>query len=364
MRPILVDAHEDLAWNMVAYGRDYRYAAVESRQKEQESGNLVPDGDTLLGWPDYQKGRVALVFGTLFAPPLAEERKQWEQFAYQTPDEAHNLYMQQLECYHQLTGENPDMFRLVTDRRTLAEVLADWQDESREAHPVGIVPLMEGAEGIRTPDELDFWWARGLRIIGLAWMATRYSGGTRSPGPLTTAGRNLLKAMAAYPFVLDISHMDPLAARQALDVYEGPVIASHANPLGMLPGSNSNRHLPDDVIRSLIERDAVIGTVIFNLFLHPEWRRGDRRDGITLETVANHMDYICQMAGSARHVGIGSDFDGGYGVQSVPADVDTIADLQKLADVLARRGYSEQDIAQILGENWLRVLQSALPEEA
>ncbi len=364
MKPIIVDAHEDLAWNIFAYGRDYTRSVEETRRLERGSTTVERNGDALLGWPEYQRGRVALVFGTLFAPPRQGNRYAGDEKAYATAEEANRLYWQQLDIYHRLVDAHPDKFRLVTGRGGLQAVLEAWEAEPEASQAVGIVPLMEGADGIRGPDELPRWWERGLRLIGLAWTATRYSGGTRAPGPLTAAGRELLQAMADYPFVLDLSHMDSLAARQALDLYQGPIIASHANPAAMLPGVESNRHLPDDVIRSLVARDGVIGVVVFNLFLKAGWRRGDPREAVTLETVADHIDYICQMVGSARHVGLGSDFDGGFGVQAAPAGIDSVADLQKLTEVLARRGYSQADIAAILGGNWVRVLQNALPEEA
>ncbi len=67
------------------------------------------------------------------------------------------------------------------------------------------------------------------------------------------------------------------------------------------------------------------------------------------------------MAGDARHVGLGSDFDGGFGLNSVPAGIDTIADLQKLGPILEMKGYNDEEVAAILGENWLRHLRTYLP---
>jgi membrane dipeptidase len=208
---------------------------------------------------------------------------------------------------------------------------------------------------------LDEWWEAGLRMIGPAWAGTRFCGGTREPGPLTEAGRALLEGMAEIGYTLDLSHMDELSARQSLDLYEGPVIASHANAAVLLPGYDGNRLLPDEVIKGLIARDGIIGVVPFCAFLNSDWKRGAARTGITLETLAAHVDHICQIAGNARHVGLGSDFDGGFGLEAVPADIDTIADLQKLAPILEAKGYNDQEVAAILGENWLRHLRTYLP---
>ena len=178
---------------------------------------------------------------------------------------------------------------------------------------------------------------------------------------MTAEGYELLDAMSSYGYGLDISHMDEKAALQALDSYPGPVIASHSNALALLKGSESNRHLSDRVIHGLLEREGVIGIVLFNSFLRAGWKIGDPRQLTNLDMVAGQIDYICQMAGDARHVGIGSDFDGGLGVQSVPPEIDTVADLQKIKSLLADKGYQPDDIAAIMGQNWLDRLVEILP---
>lgn len=172
----------------------------------------------------------------------------------------------------------------------------------------------------------------------------------------------MLEAMAECGFMLDISHMDPKAALQALDRYSGQVIASHSNAVALLKNYEGNRHLPDEVIRSLLEHDGVIGIVPLNSFLLPGWRPSDGRHQVTLQHVVAQIDYICQLAGDAAHVGLGTDFDGGFGVESVPLEIDTIADLQKLSPLLAEKGYTEADIQAVFSGNWLRKLSSILPE--
>ncbi len=368
--PLIVDAHEDIAYNMLNFGRDYTHPAEETRRLEKETGSSAPahTGQTMLGWPDYVRGGVAVIFGTLFVTPIRRRQGEWDKQAYADFEQAHRLYRGQLETYHELADRHPDKFRLVGTRSELETVLTFWTrpDEDRSAaetgQPVGIVPLMEGAEGIRNPSELAEWWELGLRIIGLAWAGTRFCGGTHDPGPLTQAGRELLEAMADVGFTLDLSHMDPLSARQSLDAYPGPILASHANAAALLPGYDGNRLLPDDVIRGIISREGIIGVVPFCKFLDNYWKSGDRRDKITLETLAAHIDHICQMAGDSRHVGLGTDFDGGFGLEAAPAGVETIADLQKLAPVLAAKGYNNEEIAAVLGENWLRHLKTNLPK--
>jgi membrane dipeptidase len=360
---LIIDSHCDLAWNMLNYGRDYTRPAAETREKEK--GTSVPDqnGDTLIGWPDYQSGQVAVVFSTLFAAPIRRKEGDWDKLCYKDYDEAHRLYMDQLRLYHQLADSRPDYFRLIFNSKDLHGHISEWRDASKKERPVGLVVLMEGAEGIRDIDELAEWHEMGVRLIGLAWAGTRYSGGTRDPGPLTEEGRRLLKAMADFNFTLDLSHMDEQSALEAIDLYEGPVAASHVNCLALLPNFPTNRHFSDRVLRGVIERGGVIGNVPLNAFLKSGWNRkaGSRREEVSLDTFAAHIDHVCQLAGDSLHAGIGSDFDGGFGVQSVPPEIDTIADLHKLVPLLAARGYTESDAENILGLNWLNFLQRNLP---
>jgi membrane dipeptidase len=116
------------------------------------------------------------------------------------------------------------------------------------------------------------------------------------------------------------------------------------------------------MIAQLAERDGVIGVVPYNAFLTPRYHPGDPKYVTSLVTIVDVIDHICQVTGSARHVGLGTDFDGGLGVEHVPAGIDTIADLQKLVTPLQERGFTAEQIAAIFHGNWLRVLMAGLPE--
>jgi membrane dipeptidase len=229
-------------------------------------------------------------------------------------------------------------------------------------YPVGLLPLMEGADCILDFGQLEDWWELGLRLLGPAWAGTRFCGGTKEPGPLTADGRKLLAAMADLGFTLDLSHMDEPAVLEALDLYPGQIVATHANCLALMPEHEFNRLLSERVIHGILERDGMIGVVPFNTFLKDGWLLGkSNRDEVSLTHLVDHIDHICQLAGDARHVGIGTDFDGGFGLQSTPKEIDTIADLQKLVPLLSARGYSEEDAAAILGRNWINQLNRSLP---
>lgn len=359
---IIIDAHQDLVWNMLTFGRDYTLSAEETRQREVDSPAPQLNGDTLLGWPDYQRGRVAVVFATLFAAPIRRQLGAWDKLVYADSEQAFALYNAQLDAYQRLTDDHPDKFLRVETQVDLDNILLHWESSAEETHPVGLVLLMEGAECVRTPEELEAWWARGVRLIGPAWVGTRFCGGTHEPGPLTKEGHALLEAMAEFGFSLDISHMDEEAALQALDIYPGAVIASHANAAALLKDVESNRFLSDRLLHGLIARDGIVGIVPYNKFLRWGWTRSAGRELVTLAEVAAQIDYVCQMAGDALHVGLGTDFDGGFGVQDAPQGIDTIADLQKLIPILAEKGYTEKDIAAILAGNWSSLLRKTLPK--
>jgi membrane dipeptidase len=386
-QPMIIDGHQDISWNMLTFGRDYTLDAVETRQRESTTRVPEYNGNTLLGWREYQQGRVVLALASLFAAPIRFKEGEWDVLVYEDDRRAAELYRRQVDAYTRLVEQHPDRFRLVKKRADLDDLLAHWNNraldyaspgeemdnhvESNSAqgerttggHPVGLVMIMENAEAVRSPEELEEWWHLGVRQIGPAWGGTRFCGGTKEPGPLTGEGRALLEAMADIGFGLDIAHMDESAALEALDIYPGSVVSSHGNALSLLKGSQSNRHLSDRVIAGLVERGGLAGIVPYNAFLKAEWVKGDRRELVGLDRVIAQIDYICQIAGDALHTAIGSDFDGGFGWESVPREINTLADLQKIPPLLYEKGYTESDIDAIMGENWLRVLRRILPGE-
>lgn len=373
---IIVDAHQDLAWNMLNFGRDYSRSASETRRLEAGSQTPSINGDTLLGWPDYIRGEVALIFCSIFACPERLRRGAWERQFYSNTSAAQRVYSAQIDAYRRLFSEHPDKFQPVTRLEDLQTLQSSWQkyqertalfSESKIEKPscpaVGLLISMEGAEAVGAPSELESWWEKGVRIIGPAWAGTRFCGGTHEPGPMTKEGFALLEVMADFGFGLDLSHMDERACLQALDAYPGPVLASHSNVQALLKGSDSNRYLSDQLISNLTERGGVIGVMPYNVFIKPGWKKGDSRHEVSLLHLVAHIDHICQITGTARHVALGSDFDGGFGLQSAPLEIDTIADLQMLTPLLAERGYSHKEITGVLGLNWLNWLKKVLPAD-
>ena len=370
MEFLIVDAHQDLAYNSLTFGRDYRRSVKETRAAEVDSINIERTGQTQLGWPEFQHGQYALIIGTLFlAPP--RYAAAWETQVAHTPDITRSLWRKHIDYYHRLQGEKAEMFRLVRRKSELVEHFSAWDKAPADfdgkngpklTHPTGIVMSIEGAEGMGNPREMEEWWDAGVRLCGPVWAGERFCGGMLNPtGSFTHEGYELLEVMASLGMVLDLSHMNERSTLQALERYEGPIIASHANVRKLLKRPDDERHFTDQTIRGLVERGGIIGVIPFNRFLRPGWHPTDDPSLTTLDHLLAHIDAICQIAGDARHVALGSDFDGGWGWPNCPIELDTAADIQKLVPRLFERGYSQEDIAAILGGSWRAMLERCLP---
>ncbi len=352
---LIIDGHEDIAWNALELNRNYLQSVAAGRRAEENSPIPTHIGERLLGLPEWIEGNVALIFATLFVTPANRAEELDQHLVYHTPEEAQRLCLQELQYYQRLT-EQTSACNIVTSWQSVEEVLASWKNGNPT---VGFVLLMEGADGILKPIDAAEWYEKGLRIIGLAWSGTRYAGGTGAPGGLTALGYQLLDVMQEFNYILDLSHCAERAYMEAVDHYDGTLIVSHANPRRFLP---TDRGLSDEMIKRLIERDGVIGVIPYNRFLNAEWQRGEAREKVTLRRLIEAIDYICQIAGDAQHAAIGSDFDGGFGLDSIPSELNSIADLAKIGTALYQQGYSSADVEAILNGNWLRMLKKSLPQ--
>ena len=354
----IVDGHLDLAYNALYHGRDIRQPLGQIRAAE---GRRNPRGIATVAMPALQQAGVGLVLATIFVPPANSPIGSYrEEIAYHDAAEAHKLGMAQLDYYHRLADE-VESIRLVGDGEGLKQVVASHQRENKDEEDgrlLGIIPLMEGADPIREPEEAELWYERGVRLIGLAWDDTRYAAGAwRGSGEgLSRAGYQLLEVMADLGFVLDLTHMSHQGVHEAIDRYEGRVVATHSNAQALVPGE---RHLSNEQIQRIGERDGVIGVVLFNAFLQAGYRKGDAKERVTLDQVVAHVDHICQLLGDANHVGIGSDMDGGFGAADIPAEMDSVADLPLIATRLLEHGFEEKDVANIMGGNWLNLLRQS-----
>jgi membrane dipeptidase len=327
----IVDAHLDLA-DCAAYGR-----AMEKPAREQTPDDM---GIPSVGLPDLREGGVKLIGATLFCMPSIDGKP-----GYHNAEEAHAMALGQLAWYR--TQEANGNLHFVKSRRKLADISA--------VKSIQAIQILEGADPIRDAGDVDFFFDQGVRIVGMAWKRTRFAGGTGAPGPLTSAGVDLVKSLDQKGIIHDASHLAEESFWQLLKMSDGPVIASHSNCRAFVP---TDRQLSDEMIRAIAKRDGVIGINFYDKFLLPPDEFGKRR--ATLDDVIRHMCRMCDLIGDTHHVGIGTDMDGGFGRENIPQEIQTSADLEQLADALRRSGFSENDVAGIMGKNWLRYFREHL----
>ncbi len=359
--PYLIDAHEDLAWNWLCFKTDYSRPNDEIRRQETGAVEQQRGGKTMFGWPEYQSGQTALAFGTLFMAPRKYADGDWDKAIFTTSREYNDLIRQSADYYEMLAGEHPDKFRRVFSKADLQAILLPHK-ESNSSRPMGILNLIEGAEGLGSLADLEEWWQLGARLLGPVWAGTRFCGGTHEGRSFTEEGHKLLRGMAEIGYILDVAHMNDVSIATAVEEYEGIVVATHVNCRWLLKEPPNQRHMTEDNVRRLVERGSVIGVMPYARFLRTDWDAKDVSRQVSLDDLANHVDAICQIAGSAYHVAIGTDFDGGFGWPCVPREMNSIADIQKLAPILRKRGYTSEQVDAIFHGNWERILNQALPE--
>ena len=350
---LIVDAHLDLAMNAIEWNRDLTRPIDEIRRREAGLTDKLDRGKGTVSFEEMRRGGVGLCVATQIARYVAPDSTL---SGWNSPEQAWAMTQSQLAWYRAME-ERGELVQ-IRDRAGLDRHVAAWENASNQ-QPVGYILSLEGADSIITPAHLERAYTQGLRAVGPAHYGPgRYAYGTNSTGDLGTQGRELLKEMEQLGIILDVTHLCDESLRDALDHFNGPIWASHSNCRALVP---HNRQFSDDQIRELIQRGAIIGGVFDAWMLVPGWVRGEttpQSAGVTLDTVVDHIDHVCQLAGNSRHSMIGSDLDGAFGREQCPSDVHTIADLRKLSDVLSARGYSRQDVQNIFSANFLRFLQS------
>jgi membrane dipeptidase len=248
----------------------------------------------------------------------------------------------------------------VNDLQSLEQHIEKWKNgKPNDNKPVGYILSLEGADSMVTIGHVERAYNYGLRAIGPAHYGPgRYANGTDATGLMGPKGLGLLKEMERLNIILDATHLCDDAFWEALDYFNGAVWASHNNCRALV---NHNRQYSDEQIKELVNRGAVIGAALDAWMMVPGWVRGvsnPKNMNCNLEVIVDHIDHICQLAGNALHVGIGTDLDGAFGREQCPYDLETIADLQKLPGLLKLRGYTEIDIENMMHGNWLRFLKN------
>lgn len=352
-KPFIFDAHLDLSMNAMEWNRDLRLSVQELRDREQGMTDLPDRSKGTVSFPELIEGNIGIVVATQIARYVKEGSalpgwKSQEQAWAQTQG--------QLAWYRAM--EDQGHLTQITDKGTLENHLKKW--DSDDSSSIGYILSLEGADSIIDLRYLEKSYQDGLRALGPAHYGPGvYAFGTDSSGGLCNKGRSLIQKMNELGIILDVTHLCDESFWEAIEIFKGPLWASHNNCRALV---NHNRQFSDEQIKVIIERGGVIGAAFDAWMLYPNWIRGETTPesaAVTLETVVDHIDHICQLAGNANHVGIGTDLDGAFGKEQCPHDLETIADLQKLPDIFRARGYSESDILKIMSENWIEFLRRA-----
>jgi len=352
---LIIDAHLDLAMNALEWNRDLRLPVTDIRRREEGLTDKLDRGKGMVSLPALRKGGVGLVVATQIARYVEEGSvlPGWH-----SPQQAWAQTQGQLAWYKTMEAEGEMV--MIRDAGDLERQVSGWTAEPGVG-PIGYILSLEGADSLVDLSYLEVAYGYGLRALGPAHYGPgRYAPGTGMEGPFTRQGLALLKEMERLNMILDITHLTDEAFWQAMDLYKGPIWASHHNCRALV---QHQRQLTDEQIKALIQRGAVIGGVLDAWMLSNGWIRGvsdPKTAEVTLSALLDHYDHICQLAGNSRHIAIGSDLDGMFGKEQAPNDMDTAADLAMLPGLLEKRGYDSADIADVMHGNWLRFLREAL----
>ena len=351
--PLIVDAHLDLSMNAMEWNRDLRMPLHEIRRREQHLYDYPDRGKGVVSFDELRRGNIGLVVATQIARYVADGNPLP---GWKSPQQAWAHTQAQLAWYREMEADGH--LTPITCLAELDQHLTYWEGSTAAPKKIGYILSLEGADSLVDVSYLERAYAYGLRAVGPAHYGPgRYAQGTNATGGLGPHGRDLLREMENLNIILDATHLCDDSFWEAMDHFRGPVWASHHNCRALV---NHNRQFSDEQLRELISRNAVIGGVLDAWMLVPGWVRGvstPKGMNCSLEKVVDHMDHICQLAGNADHIAIGSDLDGGYGKEQSPYDLESIADLQSIPRILARRGYSTSDITKVTSGNWLRFLR-------
>ncbi|HWA96600.1 MAG TPA: membrane dipeptidase [Terracidiphilus sp.] len=349
--PLIIDAHLDLSWNALGWNRNLEQAVAEIRRSEADMQGKARGRNTV-SLPEMRSGRIGICLATVLARCNPAGRSSID---FRTQEAACATARGQLAYYRLL--EERGLCRILRSWSDLQAACAAWH-QGRYDEPLGFILSMEGADPIVSVGQAEEWYRDGLRAVGLAhYGPSAYAHGTGCEGPLTARGRELLPVLEELGVILDLTHLADESFWEALELFRGTVIASHNNCRALVP---AQRQFSDDQIRAIIERGGVIGAAFDAWMLVPGWGADNPQSPlVSLESVAEHIDHICQLSGNCSHIAIGSDLDGGFGTEQGPHDLDTIADLQAMGPVLSRRGYTEADLAAIFHGNWMRIFEVA-----
>jgi membrane dipeptidase len=352
--PLIFDAHLDLSMNALEWNRDLRWTVPQIRDSERGMTDKPDRGRGTVSFEAMKRGHVGICGATLIARYVKPGSTM---SGWRSPEQAWAQTQGQLAWYRAM--EAAGAMVQITTVAALDQHLARWHD-AQDNPAVGYILSLEGADSIVSMTHLAWAYEQGLRAIGPAHYGPgTYAQGTNASGGVGQNGRTLLAEMERLNIILDATHLCEESFWESLELFHGPVWASHNNCQTFV---HHNRQFSDEQLMALIARDSVVGVALDAWMMVPNWVRGTSTPegmGVSLTQAVDNIDHICQLAGNARHAGIGSDLDGAFGTEQCPADLDTIADLQKIPGLLAQRGYGAQDIDNICSGNFIRFVRDA-----
>ena len=352
---LIFDGHLDLAMNALEWNRDFSRPIEEIRGRERGMTDRPDRERGTVSFAEMRRGRVGLCVATQIARYVHVDNPLT---GWHSPEQAWAMTQGQLAWYREMEARG-ELIQ-VRDAVGLDRHLERWRGDTDERLPIGYILSLEGADSIVSMRHLERAVEAGLRAIGPAHYGPgTYAHGTDADGGIGVRGRELLREMERLGVILDATHLCDTSFWEALEAFRGPVWASHSNCRALVP---HNRQFSDDQIRALVERGAVIGAALDAWMIVPGWERGrstPESAGVTLDRLLDHVDHICQIAGNAAHVGIGSDLDGAFGREQTAAEIETIADLARIPHLLRARGYAERDIEAIAHGNFIGLLRRA-----
>jgi len=307
------DAHLDIAWSSLAHGRDF----------------VAGHPDSALGLPELLRGGVTLACATIFTAKHEED---------ETPEE---VAERQLAYYEALPGRSEGKVVWPADVMDVGSAVPGER--------VCLVGLLEGCDSLEKVEGLAAFHRRGVRVTGLTWNErNKWAAGCDAKGGLSADGAALVREADRLGMAHDVSHLSRKSLDDLLATARGPVIASHVAAAAV---HEHARNLTDAHMRAIAQRGGVVALVLYEKFL-----TGGKA---TFDDALRHLRHMIEVCG-ANGVGIGSDFDGGFGRDQLPAGIRTAADLPKFAAALKKDGLPDSDVAKICGGNLRRVLTSVM----
>ncbi len=354
----LIDAHLDLSMNALEWNRDLRSSIQEINEREKGMTDKPDRGNAVVSLEELRKGNIGIVVATQIARYVSKES---DLPGWHSPEQAWAQTQGQFAYYKSL-----EQLGELTPIRNLHELNAhvhDWHQTLEVKKKIGYILSLEGADSLVSVEYMEMAYQNGLRAVGPAHYGPgRYAQGTNALGGLGPQGKELLQKMEQLNIILDATHLCDDSFWEAMEYHQGPVWASHQNCRALV---DHNRQFSDEQFKEIISRGAFIGMPMDAWMMVPNWVRGKSTPenmNVSLDTMIDHLVHICTIAGNTNHVGLGTDFDGAFGKEQCPLDINTIADLQKVPDLLQKRGFSDQEIEKVCSGNFLNFLERAWKE--